>query len=163
MNRGRFFCLVVAPALRSAWIYKLQNGVFFVVVFLMSYEFRMYPNRVEAFGLGRSLELCRQAYNFLLEKLRAENKSRNQIQHEIVELKKARPEFKGVYSKALQMEPYRLFSNLRSLTQLKKKGKKVGALRFKGKDWFKTFSYNQSGFRLEMVKSRKGILHLSKI
>ncbi|MBI4210097.1 MAG: IS200/IS605 family element transposase accessory protein TnpB, partial [Candidatus Diapherotrites archaeon] len=68
-----------------------------------------------------------------------------------------------VYSKALQPECDRLFSNLRSLKALKKKGRKVGALRFKGKDWFKTFSYNQSGFRLEMVKSKKGILHLSKI
>ena len=106
---------------------------------MISYSFRLYPNRVEEFGLERSLELCRRGYNFLLEKLRAENMGRGQIQHEVVELKKARPEFKGVYSKALQMEPYRLFSNLRSLTQLKKKGKKVGALRFKGKDWFKTF------------------------
>lgn len=123
----------------------------------------MYPNRVQALGLERSLELCRKAYNFLLEKLRAGNMNRSQVQHGVVELKKASPEFNGVYSKALQMESYRLFSNLRSLGQLKKKGKRVGVLRFKGKDWFKTFSYNQSGFKLEMVKTKKGILHLSKI
>ncbi len=123
----------------------------------------MYPNEVQALGLESSLELCRRAYNFLLEKLRAGNGSRSGIQHEVVELKKTKPEFHAVYSKALQMEPYRLFSNLRSLGKLKKNGKKVGLLRFKGKDWFKTFSYNQSGFRLEMVKSGKGILHLSKI
>ena len=83
----------------------------------------MYPDRVGLLGLGRSLEFCRQAYNFLLEKLREGKFSRNEIQHLLVELKKTRPEFNGVYSKASQMEPYRLFSNLRSLKQLKEKGK----------------------------------------
>ncbi|MBI4210168.1 MAG: IS200/IS605 family element transposase accessory protein TnpB [Candidatus Diapherotrites archaeon] len=134
---------------------------------MLSYVFRLYPNRVQALGLGRSLELCRQAYNFLLEKLNQQSLSGKNdvgvVKHSIVELKNARPEFNEVYSKALQPECDRLFSNLRSLRQLKKNGKKVGALRFKGKDWFKTFSYNQSGFRIEMVKSKKGILHLSKI
>mgnify|MGYP001616392474 CR=1 FL=1 len=129
----------------------------------MSYVFRLYPNKIGRLCLGRSLELCRLAYNFLLEKLREGKYSRNEIQHMVVGLKKTRLEFNGVYSKALQMEPYRLFSNLRSLKELKKNGRKVGRMRFKGKDWFKTFSYNQSGFRLEMVKSKKGILHLSKI
>ncbi|MBI4210621.1 MAG: IS200/IS605 family element transposase accessory protein TnpB [Candidatus Diapherotrites archaeon] len=130
---------------------------------MISYAFRLYPNRVQALGLVHSLELCRQAYNFLLEKLRTGKASRNKVQHELVKLKKARSEFNEVHSKALQLESYRLFSNLRSLKALKKKGRKVGALRFKGKDWFKTFSYNQFGFKLEMVKSKKGILHLSKI
>ncbi len=83
---------------------------------------------VEKSGLGRSLELCRRTYNFLLEKLREGNKSRSDIQHWVVELKKQNPEFGGVYSKALQMEPHRLFSNMRSLKQLKKNGKKVGRL-----------------------------------
>ncbi|MBI2673399.1 transposase, partial [Candidatus Woesearchaeota archaeon] len=67
------------------------------------------------------------------------------------------------YSKVLQYENYRLFSNLRSLSRLKKKGKKIGRLRFKGKEWFKTFTYNQSGFKLTNVGKRCQILHLSKI
>ncbi|MBI4210667.1 MAG: transposase [Candidatus Diapherotrites archaeon] len=134
---------------------------------MLSYVFRLYPNRIQALGLERSLELCRQAYNFLLEKLNQQSLSGKidvgAVKHSIVELKNVRPEFNEVYSKALQPECDRLFSNLRSLRRLKKNGTKVGALRFKGKDWFKTFSYNQSGFGLEMVKSKKGILHLSKI
>jgi putative transposase len=60
------------------------------------------------------------------------------------------------------MENQRLFSNLSSLSKLKTKGHKVGRLRFKGKNWFKTFTYNQSGFSLEQ-KGKKGILWLSKI
>lgn len=134
---------------------------------MLSYEFRLYPNSVGRFGLVRSLEFCRRTYNFLLGKLNQQSLAGKidvgAIKHSIVELKYLKPEFNEVYSKALQPECDRLFSNLRSLRALKRKGKKVGALRFKGRDWFKTFSYNQSGFRLEMLKGNKGILHLSKI
>ena len=134
---------------------------------MLSYEFRLYPNQIGRFGLERSLEFCRQAYNFLLGKLNQQSLAGKidvgAIKHSIVELKYLNPEFNEVYSKALQPECDRLFSNLCSLSALKRKGKKVGALRFKGRDWFKTFSYNQSGFWLEMLKGKKGVLHLSKI
>src|SRR3989338_9524703 len=68
-----------------------------------------------------------------------------------------------VHSKVLQMENQRLFGNLSSLSQLKKKGHKIGRSRFKGKNWFKIFTYNQSGFKLTYLKAKKGILWLSKI
>src|SRR3989344_4469008 len=102
-------------------------------------------------------------YNHLLEKFKKGILSSGELQREVVEIKKIKPEFNAIYSKVLQYESYRLFSNLRSLKRLKKNGRKVGKLRFKGKDWFKTFSYNQSGFKLFNVKGNKGILHLSKI
>lgn len=80
-----------------------------------------------------------------------------------MELKKEHPDLLNVYSKTLQYENYRLFSNLRALSQLKKNGKKVGRLRFKGKHWFKTFTYNQSGFKIIEHDIRYDTLHLSKI
>ncbi len=49
------------------------------------------------------------------------------------------------------------------MSRLKKKGKKIGKLRFKGKDWFKTFTYNQSGFKLINNGKRCQVLKLSKI
>ena len=81
----------------------------------------------------------------------------------IVDLKRIEPDLKDVHSKVLQYENYRLFSNLRSLSQTKKKGRKVGGLRFKGKNWFKTFSYNQSGFAIMQNQTRYDKLWLSKI
>ncbi|MHA1578550.1 MAG: RNA-guided endonuclease InsQ/TnpB family protein, partial [Candidatus Freyarchaeota archaeon] len=66
-------------------------------------------------------------------------------------------------SKVLQMVLYQLYSNLKALSQLKKNGKKVGRLRFKGKGWCKTFVYNQSGFKLTKTGKRLDLLHLSKI
>ena len=128
-----------------------------------TYKFRMYPNKEIREKLDFALDICRQTYNNLLEEMNNQVKiDRKAIQHKIVELKEVRPELKEVYSKTLQYECYRLFSNLSALRELKKKGRKVGRLRFKGKDWFKTISYNQSGFWFEQ-KGKKGILELSKI
>ncbi|MEA3514818.1 MAG: transposase, partial [Nanoarchaeota archaeon] len=52
---------------------------------------------------------------------------------------------------------------LKALAELKKKGHKVGQLRFKGKNWFKSFTYNQTGFRLIYAGKRCDTLRLSKI
>lgn len=128
-----------------------------------TYKFRMYPNKPVREKLDFALDICRQTYNNLLEEMNNQVKiNRGEIQHKIVTLKETRPELKEVYSKTLQYECYRLFSNLSALRELKKHGKKVGRLRFKGRDWFKTISYNQSGFWFEQ-KDKKGILELSKI
>jgi transposase, IS605 OrfB family, central region len=70
---------------------------------------------------------------------------------------------KDVYSKVLQYEVHRLFSNLRALVRLKKNGRKIGGLRFKGREWFKTITYNQSGFKIVLNGRRHQTLHLSKI
>ena len=119
----------------------------------------MYPNKPVREKLDFALDICRQTYNNLLEEMNNQVKiNRGEIQHKIVTLKETRPELKEVYSKTLQYECYRLFSNLSALRELKKHGKKVGRLRFKGRDWFKTISYNQSGFSLETIKNKKGIL-----
>lgn len=131
---------------------------------MQTYKFRLYPNKEQKERLDFSLDICRQTYNNLLAEMNNQVKiDRNLIQHKIVELKESRPEMKNVYSKTLQYECYRLFSNLSALRELKKKKHKVGRLRFKGRNWFKTMQYNQSGFSLEIIKKQKGILHLSKI
>ena len=77
-------------------------------------------------------------------------------------MKICEPKFKRLYSKTMQYECYRLFSNLRGLAKTKGK-RKVGRLRFKSKSRFKTFVYNQSGFKLVMTGKRCQTLKLSKI
>jgi putative transposase len=73
------------------------------------------------------------------------------------------PELNAAYSKMLQYEPYRLRSNIKALSALKKKGKNIGKLRFKSRNAFKTFTYNQSGFSIEESSKRYRKLALSKI
>lgn len=94
-----------------------------------------------------------------LSKAKAEGRklSQKDTQAFIVKLKTEKHELGQVYSKVLQMVNYQLWSNIRALSVLKRNGRKVGKLRFKGQ-WFKTLNYNQSGFRLEEKK-----LFLSKI
>ena len=98
----------------------------------------------------------------MLEELngaRAEGRklSRRDTQALIVKLKHEHPELRRVHSKVLQMVNHQLWGNIRALSTMKKKGQKIGRLRFKG-NWFKTLNYNQSGFRLEGKK-----LCLSKV
>lgn len=127
-----------------------------------AYKFRLYPKREQQDKLDLSLEVCRQTYNHLLSGL-DERFTKNELQNYLLDLKVVFPEMNNIHSKVLQMENQRLFGNLSSLSHLKKKGHKVGRLRYKGKNWFKTFTYNQSGFKLTSIKNKKGILYLSKI
>src|SRR3989344_6790967 len=128
---------------------------------MKAYKLRLYPKKEEIEKLELSLEVCRQTYNNLLSELN-NGYTKNEIQNWLLDLKVVYPEMDNVHSKVLQMENQRLFSNLSSLSAVKKKGKKVGRLRFKGKNWFKTFTYNQSGFKI-IQGNKKRILRLSKI
>jgi len=129
---------------------------------VFSARFRLYPSRRVEEALFQQLDLCRWLYNRLLEELcRAKTEGRRLSQKDtqalIVELKKENPELRLVYSKVLQMVNYQLWGNVRALSAMKKSGRKIGRLRFKGQ-WYKTLNYSQSGFRLEGKK-----LCLSKV
>ena len=131
---------------------------------MITHKFRLYPNKNQEQKLLETLDKCRFVYNKLLEGLNKQDKpNRLELQNSIPKLKEEYPELKEVYSKVLQYESYRLFSNLRTIAKLKKNGKKVGRLRFKGKEWFKTFTYNQSGFVIMKNNTRYDKLWLSKI
>ncbi len=131
---------------------------------MKAYKLRLYPNKEQVERLEFTLEICRQTYNMLLEELNNQVEiDKSQIQGIIPDLKICEPKLKEVYSKTLQYECYRLFSNLQALRMLKQNKRKVGRLRFKGKGWFKTINYNQSGFKLIKTNKRYNLLHLSKI
>src|SRR3989338_1960548 len=131
---------------------------------MISYKFRLYPNKQQKEKLEFALDICRQAYNIMLGELREQAIiDRNRIQAILPDLKICEPRFRKVYSKVLQYECYKLFSNLSALSALKKQGRKVGQLRFKGKKFFDTMTYNQSGFDLEHIFGKNGRLKLSKI
>ena len=131
---------------------------------MITYKFRLYPTEDQEKKLLETLEICRETYNYFLSKIKESNKDlgRLELQSELPKLKKEKPELNKVYSKVLQTVLYQLYSNLKALAKLKKNGKKVGKLRYKGK-WFKTFVYNQFGFKIIETGKRSDKLHLSKI
>lgn len=133
---------------------------------LISYKFRIYPSKTVEAKLNEQLELSRWLYNRLLEEINRARKegrkiTRKDTQALIVKLKQEKPELKKVYSKVLQMVNYQLWSNIKALSGLKKRGKKVGKLRYKtSPNSFKTLNFNQSGFKIDFERRK---LILSKV
>jgi putative transposase len=132
---------------------------------MLSYKYRIYPDKETEHKLDDALDACRWLYNRLLEEISTSKKKGIQLgnvdtQNMIPSLKLEMPELRNVYSKALQMVNNTLWSNIRSLHALKKNGHKIGKLRFKGNGWYKTLNYNQSGFKIDQDHST---LKLSKI
>ncbi len=130
---------------------------------MLSHKFRLYPNKETEDKLLEVLELHRQTYNVLLGELNNQKEiDKAQIQGILPGMKICDPIFKKLNAQAMQYECYKLFFNLKSLVKSKEK-RKVGRLRFKGKGWFKTFTYHKSGFKLIKTNKRFQILKLSKI
>jgi len=131
----------------------------------VTHRFRLYPAKKQEEKLLETLDLCRLIYNYFLSQWdgKAKIPSRLELQAQLPELKREKPELNKVHSKVLQLVLYQLYSNLKALSRLKQNGKRVGRLRFKGKGWYKTFTYNQSGFKLIRTGKRLDLLYLSKI
>lgn len=129
-----------------------------------AYKFRLYPNKEQEQKLLWTMRQCKFVYNLMLEWLLKQDKpDRYALQNSLPKLKDQFPHLKEVYSKVLTYEVYRLFSNLKGLSESKKKGRKVGRLRFKSSAGFKTIHYNQSGFKIVETDTRCNKLHLSKV
>lgn len=130
----------------------------------IAYKFPIYPTSEQKEKLEKTLNACRFTYNWALDKLRKQEKpDRFQIQRELTQFKKDRPDLQDVYARALFMQIYKLFSNLRSLGKLKRKGRKIGSLKFKASDRFNTFMYQQKGWKIAKNGAKYGVLSLSKI
>jgi len=133
----------------------------------LTYRYRLYPSRAQEQKLLAALDSCRWLYNHFLERLNQKENGktpgRYKLQGTLPKLKREHPELKQVHSKVLQMVLHQLYSNLRALAELKRNGRKVGRLRFKGRGWFKSFTYNQSGFKIMEGNGKRKELWLSKI
>lgn len=127
----------------------------------LSYRYRFYPNQEVEDKITDAMGKCRFAYNKLLEMYR--NKEVNTVYdacNMVARIKNDYPELKSVYSKVLQRTGNHLFSNISVLTELMKRGRKAGKLRFKSEYRYRRLDYNQSGFKFDR---ETGVLELSKI
>ena len=108
-------------------------------------------------------EKCRLIYNFALkerkEEFEQQGKSISYItqQNQLPAIKETFPEYQWVYSKVLQYTLRGLDADFRSFYALRKSGDlEAGTPKFKGKKFFTTMVFNQSGY-----KHWKGWLQLS--
>ena len=125
----------------------------------LSFKYRIYPIREVEEKLLRVMQIEAKVYNALLDAVNNARKEGRRMTPKDTQdmLKDLKIEGKElVYSKALQMVNNQLWYNINSLHELKKKGRRVGKLRYK--KIMKTINYNQSGFKVQGDK-----LFLSKI
>ncbi|ACV12369.1 transposase, IS605 OrfB family [Halorhabdus utahensis DSM 12940] len=130
-----------------------------------NYRYRLYPTDDQREALAWTLDTCRQVYNHFLNRLNEADDVPSEYaqKNTLPDLKREWSDLKQIHSKVLQVVVERLYNNLRTLSGQKENGYNVGALRWKGAGWYKSFTYSQSGFKLIGTDTRRDRLRLSKI
>ena len=125
------------------------------VVHKKTFRYRIYPTPAQERGLQEALDECRWLYNKLLEERKNAYEQTGkgvslytQI-NRIVELKGERESLKRVHSQVLQNVAVRLGLAFEAFFRRAKSGEKPGYPRFRGTNRYKSFTYPQSGFRVE--------------
>ena len=128
-----------------------------------SYRFRLNPTLPQQKRMEWTLDTCRQVRNHFLHRMnRIDDPTYTPEQNRLPDLKKRWTELQEVNSKVLQMVVRRLYTDRSNLSKKKKKGHRVGKLKWKGKGYYRSFEYNQSGFELKKT-SGQDALYLNKI
>jgi putative transposase len=129
---------------------------------IRNYKFRLYPNDSQERILQNNLSVCRWLYNRFVEQAQKSFLSRNDMNYILTELKLSEPWLYNYYSKMLQMVSTQLEGSEKALIELNKKGHKIGIIKFARYNEYRTFTYNQSGYKLEK-HGDQDLLYLSKI
>ncbi|MFX1518814.1 MAG: RNA-guided endonuclease InsQ/TnpB family protein [Promethearchaeota archaeon] len=125
----------------------------------LTQKIRIFPTQEQEEMLWKLSEKCRLIYNFALAERRhayrhgIKGVNYRKQQNDLPMIKKQYPGYRLVYSKVLQYVLRTLAADYESFFALRKHGH-VDARppRFKGKQYFTTMVYNQSGFKLEHGK-----------
>ena len=122
----------------------------------LTQKIRIFPNPEQEEVLKVLSEKCRLIYNFALEERitawKNDIKGINYFKQnkDLPKIKDRFSEYKWVYSKVLQEVLRNLDASYKSFFALWKKGNKdARPPKFKGKKYFTTMVYNQSGFKIE--------------
>jgi putative transposase len=121
----------------------------------LTQKFRIYPTKGQEDVQWILSEKCRLVYNFGLEhrnktyEKTGASITYDQQQDDLPEIKAKYSEYKWVYSKVLQMVLKGLDADFYSFTSKRKKGDKTAQKPgYKGRDYFTTMIWNQSGFKI---------------
>lgn len=130
----------------------------------MTFKYRLFPTPAQRTAMQKSLDACRWVYNKTLDvrkeswEQRQENVSRYDTIKMIPVWKKDNPFLTDAFSQCLQEACTRVDLAFKHFFRRVKAGDKPGYPRFKGKGWYKSFTYPQLGFNLDGDR-----LRLSKI
>jgi putative transposase len=134
-----------------------------------AYKYRLKPSDAQHEELDRHRDICRQLYNHaryrfneIPESAGTLNQRVRSIRDELPALKEWWDDLSDVYSTVLQTTVMRIEQNIKALRELKKNGYDVGGLKWKPPREFRSFTYSQSGFKLDK-KGGQTVLSLSKL
>ncbi|WP_101296870.1 RNA-guided endonuclease InsQ/TnpB family protein [Halegenticoccus soli] len=128
-----------------------------------NYRYRLKPSDELHERLAWTVDTCRQVYNHFLHRLnRVDGTSPYSEQSILPNLKREWTDLKDVHSKVLQKVVQRLYDNRSTLKARKDNGYRVGKLKWKGPQEYRSIKYSQSGFELNNTSGRP-VLSLSKI
>jgi putative transposase len=123
---------------------------------MRTYKFRIEPTKEQERKIDETMMYCRRLYNACLEqRITAYKTSKTSVTYytqkkELPELKTFCPEYKSVHSQVLQNVVERLDKAYQAFFRRVQNGeKKAGFPRFKGSNRYHSFTYPQSGFKLD--------------
>lgn len=119
-----------------------------------TFKYRLSPTKAQRTKLNQTLELCRKVYNDTLA-LRKDTWEQDQKTLSLYDTNKVltgwkaeRPELKDVHSQVLQNVQERVDLAFKAFFRRVKAGEKPGYPRFKGYGRYDSFTFKQSGFKL---------------
>ncbi|HYA99099.1 MAG TPA: helix-turn-helix domain-containing protein, partial [Ktedonobacteraceae bacterium] len=135
------------------------------------FEYRIYPTKKQETKLNETLGECRWLYNHLLAARRdtyermGKSLSLYQQHATYPMLKQKRPSLNIVHSQVLQNVAVRIDLAMKAFFRRVKTGEKPGYPRFKAKGRYDSFTYPQSGFKMDGQGklSASGIGHIKII
>jgi putative transposase len=119
---------------------------------MKTYKFRLNPTRHQRALLSNTLELCRWVYNetLAIRKNAWEQEKKSISRYDTIKMlpgwKKEKPELSQVYSQVLQEVCKRVDLAFQAFFRRVKAGEKPGYPRFRGRGWYDSFTYPQTGF-----------------
>ena len=119
-----------------------------------TFKYRLYPTKLQITKMNNILESTRWVYNetIALRKNAWETEKKSislyDTHKEMTQWKIKKPELNNVFSQVLQNAQLRVDLAFKAFWRRCKAGEKPGFPRFKGKGWYDSITYPQSGFRL---------------
>lgn len=122
---------------------------------LKSYKYRLYPTKKQQTILNQTLEECRWLYNHFLEQKKTSWEQKNESINyytqavSIVKLKQERQSLANIHSQVLQNVAVKIDLAFKAFFRRVKAGEKAGYPRFRGKGWYDSITYPQTGFEIK--------------
>lgn len=129
---------------------------------IRNYKFRVYPNHQQEAKLQNNLAVCRWVYNHFVGMAQKGFITRNDCNYFLTEIKQTEEWLYQYHSKMLQSISTQIDGAQKALIAKSKKGYNTGKLQFCRYHDYRSFTYNQSGFKFE-TKGTTDLLYLSKI